>query len=156
MSYYKTRPQISNFTIEGLDHSGLKRYIPKRSINGEGVPYSEIIEDGVWECRAVGPGQMFSLRLVIGSLPRNLFTGELRTHDWEGRIQKKHKLRGDCYAVSDPDAKLQLGWKLKFVQDETTTGELFIPFYEKIGDAIVGSDSNGVQFTSRNVEPRTI
>lgn len=142
--------------INRLDKSKLRRYIPKQSLNGEGVPYNEIIEDGVWECNAIGPGQMFSLRLVIGSLPRNLFTGELQMHDWEGRILEKHKLRGDCYPVSDPDAKLQLGWKLKYIQDETTDGELFIPFYEKIGDAIVGSDSNGVQFTSRNVEPRQI
>lgn len=142
--------------IEGLDKSGLRRYIPQQSINGEGVPYNEIVEDGVWECNAVGPGQTFSLRLVIGRLPRNLFTGELRMHDWEGKILETHKLRGDCYPVSDPKAKLQLGWKLKYIQDETTDGELFIPFYEKIGDAIVGSDSNGVQFTSRNVEPRQI
>ena len=141
--------------IEGLDKSGLRGYIPKRSVNGEGVPDKDI-SDGVWECHAVGPEQIFSLRLVIGSLPRNLFTGELRTHDRKGRILEKHKLRGDCYPVSDPDAKLQLGWKLKFVQDETTAGELFIPFYEKIGDAIVGTDSNGVQFTSRNVEPRVL
>jgi hypothetical protein len=131
----------------------VKKYIPIKSKTNLGVS-KDSVDDGVWECIAVGPGQKFSLRLVIGSLPGILFTGEMRIDDATGRVSRTHKIRGDCYPIYDSDTELQLGFLLKFIQDETTEARLTVPLHKRIGDAIVGTDSDGVKFTSRNVGPR--
>lgn len=129
----------------------MPKYIPAKSVHGEGGSEDTNIY-GVWECSGVGMGQQFQLRLVIEDRQGSPFTGELKLQSLFGLGMSIHKLRGEWARVLDVDAKLLLGMYLKYVQDGTTSGEWLIPFQQKIGDALVGTDAQGVQYTSRLVE----
>lgn len=131
----------------------MPKYVPAKSVHGEGVS-QKINLYNVWKCSGVGMGQQFQLRLVIEDRAGNPFTGELSLQNLFGMAVSTHKLRGEWASVLDVDAKLLLGLYLKFVQDGTTPMEWLIPFHQKIGDALVGTDAQGVQYTSRLVEPR--
>lgn len=128
-------------------------YLPAKSEQGEGIS-GPINWFGVWECTARRPGAHLSLRLVIEDRGGGPLTGEYRIHDARGRITRTNKLRGEWARVIDFDAELTLGLYLNAVLDNGERARFTIPFHEKVGDTLVGTDRNGLQFTSRNVEPR--
>lgn len=129
------------------------KYLQAKSKHGEGV--ADPIEwFGVWECRGKGrAGQVF-LRLVIEDRAESIVTGEYEVHNERGNITR-HTLRGHWAMAVDLDAELTLGLYIDAVLDDGDRMYLTIPFHKKVSDVLVGLNEDlGLQFSSRNVEPR--
>lgn len=129
-------------------------YRSAKSARGEGVPSNLKSIYGTWECLAVGRERRFSVRFVIEDREGNLFDGELTTLDASNRAIEAQKLRGEWAAVLDMDADLMLGLDLDCTNDTGRSGTLRIPFHRKVGDRFIGTDAEGVEYTSQNIKPR--
>lgn len=152
----KKDPEAGGKRMDELFGDAVRRmpkFVRVKSRSGEGVSARTNLY-GVWECVGIGARQHFSLQLLIEKRPGNLFTGELKIHDATGRIARTHELRGEWAMLYDEDTKLLLGLHLDAVRDDTTRLTLIVPFHRQVGDTFIGADAQGVQYTSRNVEPR--
>jgi len=109
---------------------------------------------GVWESIRIESNERWLFQLVIEDRRDNVFKGELKVQTPSGRIKRTHQLRGEWARVLDVDTDLLLGLYLRYLRDGENREEYIIPFHEMIGDTIVGKDAQGVQYNSRNIEPR--
>ena len=130
------------------------RYRPAKSVRGEGVPIYLYNIYGTWECLGVGRERRFSVHFVIEDRSGNPFNGELTILGTANRAIEKQKLRGEWAVVLDRDANLMLGLDLDYTSENGTWGTLFIPFHKKVGDTFIGTDAEGVKYTSRNIKPK--
>ncbi len=134
----------------------LPKYVPGKSVHGEGVTSSVELE-GVWECTATGPGGQVTLRFTTEGTQGTPFQGEIRVK--EGGMMSlwnrgPEEIKGTWMPVIDVDKDLLLGLFLDGLKSGAPYKRM-IPFHRRLGNDLVGTDSDGVTYSSRNVEPRS-
>lgn len=131
----------------------LHKYISVQSKHGEGIK-GPIEWFGVWECNGIGGGNQMALRLIIEDRAESIVTGSYEHRNAFG-VVTRHTLRGQWATATDLDSKLTLGLYIDAVVNNGDVLQMTIPFHDKVGDMYVGiHEGFGLQFSSRNVEPR--
>lgn len=134
----------------------LRKFYPAKAAPGQGVRSSKVELEGVWECEATGTGGQVAMRFVTEGTSGTPFSGELRFDKRSMLGQRKGKpepIKGTWMPVLDTERGVLLGIFL----DGLKSGEPFnfiVPFHRQVGHDLVGTDSQGVTFSSRNVEPK--
>jgi tetratricopeptide (TPR) repeat protein len=134
----------------------LPKYIERESVHGEGVPEGSVELAGLWVCTATSPVGQVKLEFVTERTAGTPFSGEIRKI--RGGItvfadKKREEIKGTWMPVMDHKKGLLLGLCL----DGLKSGEpfqLLIPFDRLLGAELVGTDAQGVTYSSRNVEPK--
>lgn len=143
----KENPERLGAAIKPLLEQAQK-YMPGESAQGEGVPLASVSLEGGWECEAVGPTSEVSLRFSTQGTADAPFRGEVRA-----RGVGVATIKGTWMPIIDPAKALLLG----LVLDGLWNGagfKLDIPIHRRLGGLLVGTDSTGVTYSSRNVDPR--
>ena len=145
--------ELQDMFENGKEH--FATYVRAKSEHGEGIPEGKMNIYGVWESVAVAPnGTKSTIDIDIEDQAGSVYTGTLKTVDPYGNVTADLELSGNWSRVLDIDKKLFLGFSLTYVKPDNTPGTLFIPFHRKIGHNYVGDDSQGLHFSSTNIEPR--
>jgi tetratricopeptide (TPR) repeat protein len=134
----------------------LPKYIERESVRGEGVPEASVELAGLWVCTATSPVGQVKAEFVTERTAGTPFSGEIRKI--RGGItvfadRKREEIKGTWMPVMDHKKGLLLGLCL----DGLRSGERFqllIPFDRLLGADLVGTDVQGVTYSSRNVEPK--
>lgn len=135
----------------------LEKYMPGKSVHGEGVPLSSVEFEGLWQCTIMGPGGEMTIQFTTEGTKGRPFQGELQYKERNllgVHNMDREEIKGAWMPVIDTDKEdLLLGIFL----DGLKSGEIFklnIPFHRRLGKDLVGTDSDGMTYSSRNVEPR--
>jgi hypothetical protein len=133
----------------------LPKYVPGESTHGEGVPLSSVELEGIWECIVMGSGGQVTLRFTTEGTTGTPFLGEIRAKEGVVCLWNPHpeEIRGTWMPMIDFDKGLLLGLFLDGLKSGVPF-TLFVPFHRRLGNDLVGTDSEGVTYCSRNVEPR--
>jgi hypothetical protein len=106
---------------------------------------------GDWECRTDQGGKSLTLRFDLGPHKPGLFAG---TYAESRRLlpARERPMQGEWAMVVDRDSQLLLGVLLRFTVDAEAY-QVMVPFHQRVGDAVVGTDPQGNRYVTRNLRP---
>jgi tetratricopeptide (TPR) repeat protein len=133
------------------------KYIPGKSVHGEGVPKENMEILGLWECTATILNVRLKLTFMTEETDQGTpFAGEYCITPvgimsfWK---IKKEEIKGTWEPVWDTDSNLLLGIFLDGLKSGAPF-KLMIPIHRRLGDGFVGTDQQGTTYSSRNVQPK--
>ncbi len=132
----------------------IPRFTEVKSVKNEGIKESDVLLSGVWKSVATKQSGKLEFEFIIENVERFSFHGSITIFDSSGFKVFKTKVKGDWAKALDTEKKLFMGIHLNYVTDEYKHEEIIIPFHSIVGNSIIGVDHTGVQYVSRNVEPR--
>ncbi len=133
------------------------KYMPGKSLQGQGVHQTEVTFGGTWEINATTIlQQALTLQIVVEDADGQTFTGDLiMTPPLGLGLTSREGVRGGWMPILDPDSGLVLGMYLDGVKEGTTPFQVQIPFHRRAGASFIGADAEGTTYVSRNLDPRT-
>lgn len=106
---------------------------------------------GVWECRTDQGGKSLTLRFDLDPHKPGFFTGTyVESRSW--LPARDRPMQGEWALVVDQDSKLLIGLLLRFTIG-AEAHQVLVPFHERVGDAVVGTDPQGNRYVTRHLQP---
>ena len=122
------------------------------SSHGRGIPPADVEQwYGLWECRAATADKEHVVRFEPDRRKAGHFTGTYSEKSRRGR-PRVQEIRGKWGMAIADDRHVLVGVYLDFVMGSSSR-KLLLPFHRQVGDAYVGSDSDGVEYVTRNIRP---
>jgi hypothetical protein len=131
------------------------KYVPGKSLQGEGVPTENVPLAGQWECTATLPRAQLKLTFLAEDTDQRPFSGEwcITPLGFMSFVKvQREEIRGTWMPVEDVEQNLLLGIFL----DGLKSGQPFkftIPIHRRLGNELVGTDAQGITYSSRNARP---
>lgn len=134
-----------------FDHAvrDLPRFIEGHAQPGQGLHRYK--QCGVWEVAAKRGRKGLRLQFLVGEDQQ--FRGHEETRSFLG-VARRQEIAGHCYPIIESRQHLLLGLYLDGLRNASKSFQLTIPMHRQVGEHILGMDQEGVEWVSRNVEPR--
>ena len=106
---------------------------------------------GDWECRTDQGGKSLTLRFDLAPHQPGLFTG---TYSESRRFlpARERPMQGEWALVVDQDSNWLVGLLLRFTVG-AEAHQVLVPFHQRVGDAVIGTDPQGNRYVTRNLRP---
>lgn len=106
---------------------------------------------GTWESRTDQGGGSVTLRFDLDPHKPGSFTGRyVESRRW--LPARDRPMQGEWALVVDRDSNWLIGLLLRFTVGAEAL-QVLVPFHERVGDAVVGTDPQGNRYVTRNLRP---